>query len=422
MLSLPIAEGGQGLVAVTSKVMAFRLLSLRRLLYTDVSWKAFAHCLLRQAGKLGFDQELFLMDTKKIDITSVPLFYRSMLEAWQAATVRRDDSSYSLKMFLNEPIFLNPLFKGVCGDRNFMQHFIDAGYTKVKHFRTPFPYKWKPAAEVAVSTGIRSIRVIGRIFSAILRFFKQSKLKWTPQLDSAPSLQHPFPSLLLHFQGFIPFNSIEKRTVYFLCIKALVLERPAEPQAHWKRMLRVTPSTAIQWPVMYKTPIAKRSGDLQWRLAHYILPSNVLSHRICSSNTELCPFCGVTENIFHIFIECPRLAPLFMILSHVLRGLGLVFTHCVFIFGFSISYRCKNECLLANYLSSEAKLAIYLSRKHRMQNTDNTDDDVVHLFKAFVTSRLHLEFQLSDFTVFSQKWCVKESLCELVDGVLTVNL
>ena len=57
-----------------------------------------------------------------------------------------------------------------------------------------------------------------------------------------------------------------------------------------------------------------------------------------------------------------------------------------------------------------------------MQNTDNTDDDVVHLFKAFVTSRLHLEFQLGDFTVFSQKWCVKESLCELVDGVLTVNL
>ena len=111
---------------------------------------------------------------------------------------------------------------------------------------------------------------------------------------------------------------MEKRTVYFLCVKALVPERPAEPQAHWKRMLRVTPSTAIQWLVMYKTTIAKRSGDLQWRLAHSILPSNVLSHRICSRHTELCPFCGVTENIFHIFIERPRLAPLFMILSHVL--------------------------------------------------------------------------------------------------------
>ena len=79
------------------------------------------------------------MNTKKVDITSGPLFYRSMLEAWQAVTVRRDDSSYSLKMFLNEPIFLNPIFKEVRGDRNFMHNFIDAGYTKVKRFRTLFP-------------------------------------------------------------------------------------------------------------------------------------------------------------------------------------------------------------------------------------------------------------------------------------------
>ena len=46
----------------------------------------------------------------------------------------------------------------------------------------------------------------------------------------------------------------------------------------------------------------------------------------------------------------------------------------------------------------------------------------VHLFKAFVTSRLHFEFQLSDFMLFLHKWCVKESFCKLVDGVLIVNL
>ena len=115
-----------------------------------------------------------------------------------------------------------------------------------------------------------------------------------------------------------------------------------------------------------------------WRTTFYPLMFCLIT---CSRNMELCPFCGVIENIFHIFIECPRLASLFMILSHVLRGLGLVFTRCVFIFGFSISYRRKNECLLANYLSSEAKLAIYLSRKHKMQNVGNSVDDVVHIFK-----------------------------------------
>ena len=89
---------------------------------------------------------------------------------------------------------------------------------------------------------------------------------------------------------------------------------------------------------------------------------------------------------------------------------------------FCISYRCKIQHLLANYLSSEAKLTLYLSRKHKMQNIDKTDDDEVDVFKAFVTSHLHFEFQLGDFTLFLQKWCVKESLCKLVDGVFIVNL
>uniref|UniRef100_UPI00358EFF5C tubulin alpha chain, testis-specific-like n=1 Tax=Myxine glutinosa TaxID=7769 RepID=UPI00358EFF5C len=86
-----LPSGGQGLIAITSKMMAFRLLSLRRLLYTDASWKALNHRLLRQAGKLGCDQEMFLIDTKKGDIASAPLFYRSVLEAWQVVTVCRDN-------------------------------------------------------------------------------------------------------------------------------------------------------------------------------------------------------------------------------------------------------------------------------------------------------------------------------------------
>jgi len=422
VLNLPVAEGGQGLIAITSKVMAFRLLSLRRLLYTDVSWKALAHCLLRQAGKLGYDQQLFLIDTKKVDIASVPLFYRSMLKAWQAVTVRRNNSDYSLEMFLNEPIFLNPIFEGVCSNCTLVQKFIDAGCTKVKDLRTPSPYKWKPAADVAVATGVRSTRVIGRIFSVILRFFKQTKLKWIPQVEANLSLsQHPFPELLLHFQGLTSFKLMEKSSVYALCVKTLVPNRPAEPQAHWGRMLQTTHSTSINWHVMYKAPTAKRSGDLQWRLAHYILPSNVLSHRICPDNTELCPFCGATETIFHIFIDCSRLAPLFTVLSRAIRGLGLTFTCCGFVYGFSIFHQRKYECLLANYLSSEAKLAIYMSRKRKIHDFCDSVSDVVYLFKALVTARVHLEIHSSDCTLFSQQWCVNTSLCELVDGVLTLK-
>ena len=62
------------------------------------------------AGKLGYDEELFLIDVKRVDIPFVPLFYRSMLEAVQAVSVHLDTRDFSLPMFFNEPIFLNPIF------------------------------------------------------------------------------------------------------------------------------------------------------------------------------------------------------------------------------------------------------------------------------------------------------------------------
>ena len=403
--------------------MAFRLLSARRLLYSDVPWKAFAHCVLKQAGKLGYGDELFLLDTKHVDMTSVPLFYRSMLEAWQAFSFRRDTSAYSLQMFLNEPIFLNPFFNGVCSDRSFMQKFIDVGVTRVKHLRNPLVHRWKPAADIAVATSVRSIRVIGRIFSVILRTFKQTGLKWDPDIEDALHLsQCPFPNLLILFQSFMPFNRMEKSSVYNLCVLTLFPDKPAEPQAHWRALLQANRSTTIKWQVMYKEPIVKRSGDLQWRLAHNILPRNILSHHICPENSELCPFCDTPETIFHIFIECSRLASLFGIMSRVIRGLGLSFTHCVFIFGFNVLYQCKNECLLANFLCSEAKLAIYLSRKRKLQNTDALADDVLTIFKALVTSRVLFEFATQDPALFKNRWCVKQSLCSMVGGAPRINL
>ena len=110
VLSLSTVEGRQELVDVTCKVVAFRLLSIQKLLYSNTSWKASANALLKQAGKLGYGQELFLLNLERVDVTSVPIFYRSMLEAWQAVAVRRDARVCSIPLFLKQPIFLNPIF------------------------------------------------------------------------------------------------------------------------------------------------------------------------------------------------------------------------------------------------------------------------------------------------------------------------
>ncbi len=56
-------EGGQGLVDIRSRLMAFRLQAAQRLLYnSDIAWLNTAVALLRKAGNMGLDKHLFLME------------------------------------------------------------------------------------------------------------------------------------------------------------------------------------------------------------------------------------------------------------------------------------------------------------------------------------------------------------------------
>lgn len=51
------------------------------------------------------------------------------------------------------------------------------------------------------------------------------------------------------------------------------------------------------WRSLYKRPIEKRVGDLQWRVVHGILATNRLLALLNISDDEGCPFCGVSETV-----------------------------------------------------------------------------------------------------------------------------
>ncbi|KAK3523999.1 hypothetical protein QTP70_017516 [Hemibagrus guttatus] len=80
ILHLPKEEGGQGLVQLASRTAAFRLQFLQRLLTgpKDLIWRAVAHGLLHKVGGLGLDRTLFLMDTKTLEVSGLPSFYRGL--------------------------------------------------------------------------------------------------------------------------------------------------------------------------------------------------------------------------------------------------------------------------------------------------------------------------------------------------------
>ena len=76
----------------------------------------------------------------------------------------------------------------------------------------------------------------------------------------------------------------------------------------------------------------------------------------------------------------------------------------------------KDKWQLLNYLSGEAKMAIYISRKKRVENKGQ-DSRTVWLCN--IRARLWLEYtfykNIGDLDTFKNRWCYKNIVCSSVD-------
>ena len=52
--------------------------------------------------------------------------------------------------------------------------------------------------------------------------------------------------------------------------------------------------------MLYKLPLPKRSGDLQWRVLHGALATNVFQSVVDRSVGEGCVFCNTLESVQHV--------------------------------------------------------------------------------------------------------------------------
>lgn len=85
----------------------------------------------------------------------------------------------------------------------------------------------------------------------------------------------------------------------------------------WRSKLAIEEGVKPVWRVLYKPPLMKRVGDLQWRILHGVVAVNAFISVINSNVDDKCVFCGHRETVFHCYSECERLMPLFDILSQV---------------------------------------------------------------------------------------------------------
>lgn len=155
VLYLPVAEGGQGLIDIISRTVAFRLQVLQRLLYGSSLWTATAQLLLMKAGGLGFDRQLFLMRTSECDLSGLTPFYGTVVEAWRTLSYSRSPDHKSGWWVFEEPIFFNSfLTSSVLSSQAMRSSFISAGITRLGHLTA------STVKELAEATGVRSTRVL----------------------------------------------------------------------------------------------------------------------------------------------------------------------------------------------------------------------------------------------------------------------
>lgn len=126
-----------------------------------------------------------------------------------------------------------------------------------------------------------------------------------------------------------------------------------------------------------------------------------------------CPFCSSRETVFHAFMHCQRLRPLFAMLLRLFFKFNESFSLEIFIFGFKYVQKYRFKCQLLNFLLGQAKMAIYVSRKRKVEQDVNID--ILIVFSTLVRCRILIDFHfhksMKILDVFEEKWCYSNVLC-----------
>ncbi len=175
VLFLPKEEGGQGLIHLQSRIAAFRLQRIQRILVSsvDFKWCAVAYVILHKLENLGLDKTLFLLDPRKLNTSGLPVFYRNIFKVWSLFVVRQAEDPLSLYWLLEEPIVhgarldlsVNGLFPGL------NKALVDNKVITLGQLLETAGLDFKNDEAIDQRLGFRSTRLVAQLFLFIYLFF-----------------------------------------------------------------------------------------------------------------------------------------------------------------------------------------------------------------------------------------------------------
>ncbi|KAL6466211.1 hypothetical protein MHYP_G00263440 [Metynnis hypsauchen] len=361
--------------------------------------------LLVQVEDLGYERHLFVLRLREMDLSGTSVFYQSVLRAWSLALRNTRSKVQLCSLVEEEPLFYNPLIPVTeLTFKSIRLRFQRAGITKLGDLR--FDEDWKSGEVLRAATGIMSVRLLQRIVGGVASSLP-TFLKEALQHHSAGD-QETFPSLpiavemgdhqeeegaLLSFRTpqLAGFAEVSKKALYSICVK--VLHRNSLDglkESRWLGLLAPASSPQGSWRSLYKPPIEKRAGDLQWRIVHGAVATNRHVAHIDPTIGSECPFCGREETVEHLFLHCIRLTGLLNLLKAWCCDLGILWTYSLYVFGPKYVAAYREKLCLLNFLIGQGKLAVWLTRKNKLQGSGTLDPEL--LLRAAVRIRFRIEY------------------------------
>ncbi len=101
------------------------------------------------------------------------------------------------------------------------------------------------------------------------------------------------------------FSESSKRHLYLACVMSGFCEYfKNKTGIKWRSHLLVPDEQLLSWHLFYKSPLPKRSGDIQWRILHWALATNTFLYKCNFTTSSVCRLCNVPDTVFHIFSNC----------------------------------------------------------------------------------------------------------------------
>ena len=99
--------------------------------------------------------------------------------------------------------------------------------------------------------------------------------------------------------------------------------------------------------------------------------------------------------------------------------LSVEFSKEMFVLGFKYVKKRQKVCKLLNFILGQAKMAIYVTRRNKVENQPGTN---VVLFPALVKARVLVDFHfyklMQNLETFEDVWCVKHAICTVFESEL----